>query len=148
MRKSVYALAVMVALCAPDCAFAAVKAPPAPKQTEPPARRRTATEAMAEALVAKLPQDKLYAAAGFFAPVVKKYQPVLDAFQREYAVSSDRMAVIAKYAPKVDAALADAKAMKVPPRFEKEKADYIRLAEVFATSLRAIVRLNAGIRRL
>lgn len=106
------------------------------------AKRRPAGEVLAEALVARLPQDKLYEAAGFFGPVVRKYRPVIDAFQREYAASDDRMAVVAKYAPMVDAALAEAKAMKVPPRFEKQKAEYIRLAEVFAASLRAIVRMR------
>jgi hypothetical protein len=98
--------------------------------------------AAAEALVARLPQEKLYRAAGFFGPVVKKYLPTVQAFQRAYAEAPDKMAVIVRYAPKVDQALADAKAMKVPPRYEAEKAEYIRLAEAFAASLRLLVALK------
>ena len=124
-----------------SAACAGVASPASGTGTE----KSTGMAALAEALVARLPQDRLYRAAGFFGPVVKKYQPVLLAFQREYEAartSSAKAAVIVKYAPKVDAALADAKAMRVPRRFEKEKADYIRIAEVFAFSLRSLVRLG------
>lgn len=102
------------------------------------AKRPDRLTAAAEALVARLPQEKLNRAAGFFGPVVKKHLPTLKAFHREYAAASDKSAVIVKFAPKVDAVLADAKEMKVPPRFEKEKAEYIRLGEAFAFSLRML----------
>jgi hypothetical protein len=98
--------------------------------------------AAAEALVARLPQERLNRAAGFFGPVVKKYLPTVKAFHRDYAAASNRMAVIVRYAPALDAALADAKKMKVPPRYEREKAEYIRLAEAFVFSLKALAAVG------
>jgi hypothetical protein len=112
-------------------------AAPAPRPT---AEARVA--AAAEALMARFPQEQLNRAAGFFGPVVKKYLPTVKAFHREYAAATDRMAVIARYAPALDAALADARKMKVPPRYEKEKADYLRLAEAFVFSLKALVAMG------
>ena len=90
---------------------------------------------MAEALIAKLPTEKIDRAAGFFGPVVKKYQPDMWAFQEEYAASENKGAVIIKYMPRLEVAFTDAKAMSVPARYEKEKAEYIRIASSVMTSL-------------
>ena len=89
-----------------------------------------------------LPTNVLNEAAGFFGPVTKRYMPVFEKFGAEYEASSDKMAVIAKYLPQAESALAEAKKMKVPPRFESEKAKYIRLFDVVMASARLSVRLS------
>ena len=127
-------------------ALAALSAAPlsAAGAAKPAAEPSGGMVAMAEALVERLPAEKLDRAAGFFGPVVKKYQGVLWDFQDEYFEArtiSEKAAVIVKYQPKVDEALADAKAMRVPARYEEEKAGYIRVAEVFAATLRFLVKL-------
>jgi len=89
-----------------------------------------------------LPTNVLNEAAGFFGPVTKRYMPVFERFGAEYEASSDKMTVIAKYLPQAEAALAEAKKMRVPPRFEAEKAKYIRLFDVVMASARLSVRLS------
>ncbi|MBQ6327538.1 MAG: hypothetical protein IJI35_00860, partial [Kiritimatiellae bacterium] len=78
----------------------------------------------------------------FFGPVTKRYMPVFERFGAEYEASSDKMTVIAKYLPQAEAALAEAKKMRVPPRFEAEKAKYIRLFDMVMASARLSVRLS------
>ena len=94
---------------------------------------------LAEAVIDRLPKEKLDAAAAFFGPVVKKYQQDLAAFQKEYESAVEKGEVISKYMPRLEAALEDAKAMSVPARFEKEKAGYIRTASSVVASLRMIM---------
>ncbi|MBR0057180.1 MAG: hypothetical protein IJP66_07605 [Kiritimatiellae bacterium] len=93
---------------------------------------------MAEAVIERFSKEKLDAAAAFFGPVVKKYQPDIAAFQKDYESAVEKGEVIAKYMPRLEAALEDAKAMRVPARFEKEKASYIRAASGAVASLRMI----------
>ena len=90
-------------------------------------------EAMAEKLV---PQEKLNKAMGFFGPVTKKYLPVFKQFNTEYLAATKKMPVIVKYVPEAENALAEAKAMKVPAKYEAEKAEYIKMASAFVTMLR------------
>jgi len=92
--------------------------------------------------MAMLPQEKMNKAMGFFAPVTKKYLPVFQRFNDEYLASTNRIAVVKKYLPKADAALAEAKAMKVPAKYEAEKAEYIRTAEAFLMMTKLTVRLG------
>ncbi len=139
-RVAVFALFALPVLAAPASAAYAASA----AQNAGAAASSGGMVALAEALVDRLPMDKVDRAAGFFGPVVKKYQHVLWDFQDEYLAAdtvAGKAAIIVKYQPKVDEALADAKAMKVPPRYEDEKAGYIRIAEVFAATLRFLVRL-------
>lgn len=89
-----------------------------------------------------LPTNVLNEAAGFFGPVTKRYMPVFERFGAEYEASPDKMTVIAKYLPQAEAALAEAKKMRVPPRFEAEKAKYIRLFDMVMASARLSVRLS------
>ncbi|MBQ3341933.1 MAG: hypothetical protein IJG84_08585 [Kiritimatiellae bacterium] len=89
-----------------------------------------------------LPTNVLNEAAGFFGPVTKRYMPVFERFGAEYEASPDKMTVIAKYLPQAEAALAEAKNMRVSPRFEAEKAKYIRLFDVVMASARLSVRLS------
>lgn len=124
----------------PALILAALPFVPAAAAPRPAAGDRFA--AAAEALFARLPQERFNRAAGFFGPVVKKYLPTVKAFHRDYAAASNRMAVIVRYAPALDAALADAKKMKVPPRYEREKAGYLRMAEAFVFSLRALTAVS------
>ena len=119
MRKVVLAAAFLL------CALSAFSAPP--------------VEQLAMSL---LPTNVLNEAAGFFGPVTKRYQPVFDKFGAEYEASSDKMAVIAKYLPQAEAALAEAKKMRVPPRFEAEKAKYIRLFDIVLAAARLSVRIT------
>ena len=92
-----------------------------------------------------LPQEKLDAAAGFFGPVSKKYMPVFERFGAEYEAASDKLPVIARYLPQAEKAFEEAKRMRVPPRFEAEKAQYIRLFGMVLSSARLSVRL-AGLK--
>ena len=89
-----------------------------------------------------LPTNVLNEAAGFFGPVTKRYMPVFERFGAEYEASPDKMTVIAKYLPQAEAALAEAKNMRVSPRFEAEKAKYLRLFDVVMASARLSVRLS------
>ena len=89
-----------------------------------------------------LPTNVLNEAAGFFGPVTKRYMPVFERFGAEYEASPDKMTVIAKYLPQAEAALAEAKNMRVSPRFEAEKAKYIRLFDMVMASARLSVRLS------
>lgn len=86
-----------------------------------------------------LPQKTLDKALGFFAPVTKKYLPVFNQFQSEYAGAVDKRAVVAKYTPQAEQALAAAKAMSVPAKYEPEKQKYIRMAEAFVV----VLKMNA-----
>ena len=116
------------------CAAAAVL--PAASALSAPAVERLA--------MSMLPTNVLNEAAGFFGPVTKRYMPVFERFGAEYQASPDKMAVVAKYLPQAESALAEAKRMKVPPRYEAEKAKYIRLFEVVVASARLSVRLSGG----
>ena len=92
-----------------------------------------------------LPTNVMNEAAGFFGPVTKKYMPVFERFGAEYEAASDKLPVIAKYLPQAESALAEAKRMRVPPRFEAEKAKYIRLFDMVLASARMSVRF-AGLK--
>lgn len=76
-----------------------------------------------------LPQEKLDQAAVMFAPVALKYMPVAEQFRGEFAQSKDKRAVIVKYMPQAESALAEAKAMEVPPELANDKADFIRTVD-------------------
>ena len=92
-----------------------------------------------------LPTNVMNEAAGFFGPVTKKYMPVFERFGAEYEAASDKLPVIAKYLPQAESALAEAKRMRVPLRFEAEKAKYIRLFDMVLASARMSVRF-AGLK--
>ena len=98
-------------------------------------------EQLAERL---FPAERMNRAAGFFGPVVKRYQPVFERFGAEYAASPEKMAVVAKYLPEADRALAAARSMKVPAKYEQEKAEYIRLFQTLLTSAKLAVRLGGA----
>ncbi|MGN0833372.1 MAG: hypothetical protein ACI4RD_06960 [Kiritimatiellia bacterium] len=100
---------------------------------------RSRLELLAERL---LPQAKLDEAAGFFAPVVRKYQPVLRSFQAEYRDAADKRAVALKYVPQAEAALADARRMRVPAKYEARKAEYVQLFETFVLAAKLCVQLG------
>jgi len=87
-----------------------------------------------------LPQEKLNRAMGFFGPVTKKYLPVFQQFNAEYLTSANKIATVKKYLPKADAALAEARAMKVPAKYEKEKAEYLQMAEGFLMMTKLTIR--------
>jgi len=89
-----------------------------------------------------LPQEKLNKAMGFFGPVTKRYLPVFNQFNAEYQKSANKMAVVKKYLPKADSALVEAKKMKVPAKYEAEKAEYIQMAEGFLMMTKLTVRLG------
>ena len=82
-----------------------------------------------------LPEEKVNRAAGFFGPVVKKYLPTFQKFQQEYATATGKRAIIEKYLPDAQNALAEAKVMKVPAKYEQEKAEYIQMCSAFLSVL-------------
>jgi len=89
-----------------------------------------------------IPKEKLNKAMGFFGPVTKKYLPVFNTFNAEYQKSTNKIATIRKYLPQADSALAEAKAMKVPAKYEAEKAEYIQMAEGFLMMVKLTVRFG------
>lgn len=138
MRRN--ALLFAAAACASFCAFPLQCPAGAKAGAEASAADGSSRMAkMAEAVIERFSKEKLDAAAAFFGPVVKKYQPDIAAFQKEYESAVEKGEVIAKYMPRLEAALEDAKAMRVPARFEKEKASYIRAASGAVASLRMIM---------
>ena len=93
---------------------------------------KAACAAKVEQLATKmLPEKELNEMLGFFGPVSKKYLPVFRRFNTEYLDGTNKLATVKKYLPQANAALAEAKAMKVPARYETKKADYISKLETF-----------------
>ena len=89
-----------------------------------------------------LPQEKFNRALGFFGPVTKKYMPVFERFNGEYLTSTNKMAIVRKYLPQAWSALDEAKAMRIPVKYEKEKADYIKMGEAFLMVLNLTARFG------
>ena len=128
------------ALSAAAGAFAAT-----PAAAQAPAKKPAGWVASAEQLaLAMLPQDKFNEAAGFFGPVSKKYLPTFQRFQDEYLAAKEKLPVLRKYMPDAEAAFAEAKAMKVPARYEAKKAEYVRMLEGFMGVLRWSMALSNG----
>ena len=96
-------------------------------------------EQLAEKMI---PQKELNEAMGFFGPVTKKYLPVFNRFNDEYLSGSNKIAVVKKYLPKADAALAEATAMKIPAKYEQQKAGYLQKARAFLTLVKLTVRFG------
>ena len=93
---------------------------------------KAACAAKVEQLAVKmLPEKELNEMLGFFGPVSKKYLSVFKRFNTEYLDGTNKLATVKKYLPQANAALAEAKAMKVPVRYEAKKADYIGKLETF-----------------
>ena len=93
---------------------------------------KAACAAKVEQLAEKmLPQKEMNEMLGFFGPVSKKYLPVFNRFNTEYLDGTNKIATVRKYLPQANAALAEAKTMKVPARYEAKKADYIGKLETF-----------------
>ena len=89
-----------------------------------------------------LPKEKLDRALGFFGPVTKKYMPVFQRFNETYLASSNKFAVIRQYLPQARSALDEAKAMKIPAKYEQEKAEYIRMGEAFLSAMNLTARFG------
>jgi len=125
----------MLVFCA--AVLAAGLSPAAETAAKPTGVKATGWAARAEQMaMSVMPQESFNEAAGFFGPVAKKYLPTFQSFQREYLAAKEKLPVVVKYMPKAEAALADAKAMKVPARYEQRKAEYIRMIEGFMGVLR------------
>lgn len=93
---------------------------------------KAACAAKVEQLAEKmLPEKELNEMLGFFGPVSKKYLPVFNRFNTEYLDGTNKIATVRKYLPQANAALAEAKAMKVPARYEAKKAGYVGKLETF-----------------
>ena len=126
MRVVFLALLALFAASAPALDKAAVKAAFSSK-----------IEQLAEKMWPKKDVDEML---GFFGPVAKKYLPVFKAFNDEYLSGTNKIATVKKYLPKADAALAEATAMKVPARYEPQKAAYLKRLEGFLTVVKLTVR--------
>lgn len=119
-------------------AFAALAAPALDK-----AALKSAFSAKIEALAEKmLPQKEVDEMLGFFGPVTKKYLPVFNTFNSEYLASTNKLATVRKYLPKADAAMAEARAMKVPSKYEAQKATYLKRVETFLTITKLTARFG------
>ena len=140
MKKALFVVLSLVAVAG----FAATTKPAAKPTAKPAATaaKSTGWAAKMEQLAATmLPQERVDKMMGFFGPVVKKYLPVFQQFQGEYTAAAKKLPVVTKYLPKADAALAEAKAMKVPAKYEAEKAEYIGEVEAFLT----VVKMSAAL---
>lgn len=123
--------------------LAAGLSPAAETAAKPAAVKATGWAARAEKMaLALMPQDKFNEAAGFFGPVAKKYMPTFEDFQKEYLAAKEKLPVVAKYLPSAEAAFADAKAMKVPEKYEAKKAEYVKMLEGFMGVLRMAMALS------
>ena len=72
-------------------------------------------ERLAEKMMPKKDLDEML---GFFGPVTKKYMPAFQQFNAEYLAGTNKLATVKKYLPKANSALNEAKAMKVPAKYE------------------------------
>ena len=100
---------------------------------------QTPLERMATAM---LPAEKMHNIAGFFGPVAKKYKPVFERFGAEYQSAPEKLKIVAKYLPDAEKALAMARQMRVPAKYEKEKAEYIRIVEALLYSAKLAVKIG------
>lgn len=114
----------------PVLCLALVAATPAPALDT--AALKAAAAAKLEQMAAQMvPQKELDEMLGFFGPVSKKYLPVFRQFNREYLEGTNKLATVRKYLPKAQAALDEAKAMKVPAKYEAKKTEYVGRLETF-----------------
>lgn len=133
-----YAVLGLAAVLSAAVVFAAGTTTPA--QVKPV--KATGWAAKLEQMVqAMVPQEKLDKMAGFFAPVVKNHMQDFNQFQGEYQSATQKLPVLMKYLPKAESALAEAKEMKVPDRYEAEKAEYIGEVEALLTMTKMSVKL-------
>ena len=110
-----------------------------------PVSRTAAFVAKAEMMAKKmLPQEQFNQAAGFFGPVSKKYMPVMQAFEKDYAAAKEKLPVVMKYLPQAESAYEEAKAMKVPEKYEAEKQRYLRMIEAFLSVVRMSVLMGGN----
>ena len=104
---------------------------------------KTAFANKVEALAEKmLPQKDVDEMMGFFGPVTKKYLPVFKSFNTEYLSGTNKLATVRKYLPQADAALAEARAMRIPPKYETQKATYLKRLETFLTVVKFTARFG------
>ena len=104
------------------------------------AQQQSAFAAKLEQIAEKMmPQKEVDEMLGFFGPVTKKYMPVFQRFNNEYLTGTNKLATVKKYLPKAQSALAEAKAMKIPAKYEAKKADYISKVEAFVN----VIKLTA-----
>ena len=87
------------------------------------------------------PPERVDHVVGFFAPVAKRYMPTFEKFNEEYLAAKDKLPVVRKYLPQAESALAEARKMRVPPRYEAEKARYIKMLEALLASAKLSVKL-------
>ena len=95
-------------------------------------------EQLAEKMLPKKEVDDML---GFFGPVTKKYLPVFKTFNTEYFASSNKIATVKKYLPRANDALAEARVMRVPARYEAQKAAYLGKIEGFLSVINLTARL-------
>ena len=137
----------VILLALPALAVSAIAASakaPAAKSAAPSKPTAAAKQSLCErALEALVPADIANEAAGFFGPVSKKYMPQFEAFERAYAESPDKVAVVAKYLPVAEQALAEARQMRVPARYEQTKSKYILLFDSALKAAKLTVKMHS-----
>ena len=58
----------------------------------------------------------------------------------QYNSADDKLAIAQKYMPQAEKALDEARRMRVPPRYEAEKAKYIKMFEMLLASAKLSVK--------
>lgn len=122
--------------------LAAARQVPQPAPFEP----KTRVEKAAFAVLEKYSAKELREIQGFFAPVVKKWTPVGEKFASEYLAAKNRNAVLTKYLPQARKVLDEARAMKVPPRYEPRRDQYVTAAEALYTAVSLYLQLDGKLK--
>ena len=126
-----------------SCLLAAVSLPLAARAIDTAALKEKCTDKLEQLAEKMIPQKELNEAMGFFGPVTKKYLPVFQTFNGEYLASTNKLAVVRKYMPQADSALKEAREMKVPAKYEQQKAKYLRMVESFLALVKLMLRFGA-----
>ena len=132
MKAACVRLALAAALCLSCLAAKAVNVA---------AMKAGLADKVEKAALSMMPKKQFDEMLGFFGPVTKKYLPVFNTFNREYLASTNKIAVVKKYLPKAQSALDDARKMKIPPKYEAQKAGYLSKLSAFLTMTKLTVRL-------
>ena len=75
---------------------------------------------------------------------IRQAPHLIDNFVAEYAAAPSKLSIVAKYLPEADRAIAAARRMKILAKYEKEKAEYIRLFQTLITSAKVAVKLGGA----
>lgn len=107
---------------------------------------KTQVEKAAMAVVSRYSEKELREIMGFFAPVVKKWTPIGEKFAAEYVAAKDKDAILAGYLPRARMVIEDARRMKLPPKYENRRAQYVLAAEAVCSVVSMYLKLGGKLK--